>query len=140
MKFIPAVCIAHSVTSVTLDNRLCFRISAFKCRGHCESNICRDSLRKREYKRSDQQKTVDGRFLAVPLLFQPCAKFLPARRASAIGTIYGTKVCRYNWHSAGSLDRPFPMPKYKYIFQIKYMEAIFVKQHWETYGLKLLKR
>ena len=31
------------------------------------------------------------------------------------------------------------MLKYKYIFQIKYMEAIFVKQHWETYGLKLLK-
>jgi len=24
------------------------------------------------------------------------------------------------WHSAGSLGWPFPMPKYKYIFQIKY--------------------
>jgi len=23
-----------------------------------------------------------------------------------------TKVCRYNWHSAGSLGRPFPMLKY----------------------------
>ena len=30
------------------------------------------------------------------------------------------KVCRYNWHSAGSLGWPFPMPKYKYIFQIQY--------------------
>jgi len=37
----------------------------------------------------------------------------------------GTKVCRYNWHSAGSLDWTFPMPKYKYIFFKKnYTEAI----------------
>jgi len=36
----------------------------------------------------------------------------------------GTKVCRYNWHSAGSLGWPCPMLKYKYIFQIKYTEAI----------------
>ena len=36
----------------------------------------------------------------------------------------GTKVCRYNWHSAGSLSWPFPIPKYKYIFLIKYTEAI----------------
>jgi len=34
------------------------------------------------------------------------------------------KVCRYNWHSAGSLGWPFPVLKYKYIFQIKYTEAI----------------
>ena len=33
-------------------------------------------------------------------------------------------MCRYNWHSAGSLGWPFPVPKYKYIFQIKYTEAI----------------
>jgi len=33
-------------------------------------------------------------------------------------------VCRYDWHSAGSLGWPFPMLKYKYIFQIKYTEAI----------------
>jgi len=38
----------------------------------------------------------------------------------------GTKVCRYNWHSAGSLGWPFPTLKYKYIFQIKYTEAIFL--------------
>jgi len=36
----------------------------------------------------------------------------------------GTKVCRYNWHSAGSLGWPFPVVKYKYIFQIKYTESI----------------
>ena len=36
----------------------------------------------------------------------------------------GTKVCRYNWHSAGFLVWPFPMLKYKYISQIKYTEAI----------------
>ena len=34
------------------------------------------------------------------------------------------KVCRYNWHSAGSLGRSFPMLKYKYIFQIRYTVAI----------------
>jgi len=38
--------------------------------------------------------------------------------------LQGTKVCQYNWHSAGSLGWPFPMLKYKYIFQIKYTEAI----------------
>ena len=36
----------------------------------------------------------------------------------------GTKVCRYNPHSAGSLGWPFPVLKYEYIFQIKYTEAI----------------
>jgi len=35
-----------------------------------------------------------------------------------------TQVCRYNWHSAGSLRWPFPMLKYKYIFHVKYTEAI----------------
>jgi len=39
------------------------------------------------------------------------------------------KVCRYNWHSAGSLGYSFPMLKYKYIFQIKYTEGSnFIKQ------------
>jgi len=33
-------------------------------------------------------------------------------------------MCRYNWHSAGSLGWPFPMLRYRYIFQIKYTEAI----------------
>ena len=33
----------------------------------------------------------------------------------------GTTACRYSWLSAGStLGWPFPMIKYKYIFQIKY--------------------
>jgi len=36
----------------------------------------------------------------------------------------GTKVCRYNWHSAGFPGWPFPMLKYKYIFEIKYTETI----------------
>ena len=33
-------------------------------------------------------------------------------------------MCRYNWHSAGSLGWPFPMLQYKYIFQKKYAKAI----------------
>ena len=39
--------------------------------------------------------------------------------AATAAAALGTKVCRYNWHGAGSLDWPFPMLKYKYIFQIK---------------------
>jgi len=31
---------------------------------------------------------------------------------------------RYNWHGAGVLGWPFPVLEYKYIFQIKYTEAI----------------
>jgi len=48
--------------------------------------------------------------------------------------VNGTKVCRYYWHSAGSLGRPFPLLKYKYIFQVKSTEAILSnstrKQLW----------
>ena len=36
----------------------------------------------------------------------------------------GTKVCRYNWHSVGSLGWPFPVLKYKFLSEIKYTEAI----------------
>ena len=35
-----------------------------------------------------------------------------------------TKVCRYSWHSAGSLGWPFSKLKYKYIFRVKYTEEI----------------
>ena len=38
-----------------------------------------------------------------------------------------TKACWYNWQSVGSLGWPFPMLKYKYIFQIKCAEAILSK-------------
>ena len=33
-------------------------------------------------------------------------------------------MCRYNWHSAGSLGWPFSVLIYEYMFQIKYTEAI----------------
>jgi len=46
-------------------------------------------------------------------------------RRTRTGIGEGTKVCRYNWDSAGSLGWPFPMLKYKYIFQTKYTKAIF---------------
>jgi len=47
-------------------------------------------------------------------------------RQSRALNIWGTKVCRYNWHSAGSLGWSFiSNGKNKYIFQIKYTEAIF---------------
>ena len=43
---------------------------------------------------------------------------------SSLAPLRGTKVCRYNWHSAGSLGWPFPMLKYTQTFHIKYMKAI----------------
>jgi len=43
----------------------------------------------------------------------------------------GTEVCRYNWHSAGSLGWPFPMLKYKRTF-LKIYGSNFIKQHSET--------
>ena len=46
------------------------------------------------------------------------------QRPRSIKRTYGTNVCRYNWHSAGSLDRLFPMLKYNYIFRIKYTNAV----------------
>ena len=42
----------------------------------------------------------------------------------------GTKVCRYNWHSAGSLGWPFPVIKCKK--SNKTYGSDFIKQHSET--------
>jgi len=43
-----------------------------------------------------------------------------------------TKVCRYSWHSAGSLRWPFPMLKNKRIFSNKIYRINFIKQRSET--------
>jgi len=51
----------------------------------------------------------------------------------------GTKVRRYNWHSAGSLGWPFSVLKYKYIFQIKYTEAILSNSSRELLWFKISK-
>jgi len=45
---------------------------------------------------------------------------------------WGTKVCRYKWHSAGSLGWPLPMLKHKYIFSNKIYGIDYIKQHSET--------
>jgi len=41
----------------------------------------------------------------------------------------GNDVCRYDWHSAGSLGWPFPMEKYKYTtyFSNKIFGSCFIK-------------
>ena len=41
-------------------------------------------------------------------------------------------MCRYNWHSAGSLGWLFPMLKYKIVFSNKIYGSNFSKQHSET--------
>ena len=48
------------------------------------------------------------------------------------GCAYRERVCRYNWHTAGSLRWPFPMLEYECVFRIKYTEAILSKQRSET--------
>jgi len=49
------------------------------------------------------------------------------------------KVRRYNWHSAGSLGWPFPVLKYKYIFQINYTEAISSNSTWKLLWFEITK-
>ena len=50
----------------------------------------------------------------------------------------GTKVRRYNWHSAGSLGWPFPMLIYINIFfQIKYTETVLLHSTRKCYDLNL---
>ena len=44
------------------------------------------------------------------------------------------RVCRYNWHTAGSLGWKFSVLKYKYIFQIKYTETILSAALGNCYG------
>ena len=56
--------------------------------------------------------------IGVTCLFTLMFPFLSSR------FFLSTKVCRYNWHSAGSTGWPFSMLKYKYVFQIKRTEAI----------------
>jgi len=50
-----------------------------------------------------------------------------------------TKVCRYNWHSAGSLGWPFSVLKYKYILKIKYTETVYQTALGNCYGLEITK-
>jgi len=44
----------------------------------------------------------------------------------------GTTVCRYNWHSAGSLGWPFPTLKYKLYLSNQMYGSNFIEQHSET--------
>jgi len=53
--------------------------------------------------------------------------------------LLGTKVCRYNWHSAGFLGWPFSMLKYQYIFQIKYTEAILSNSTRKALWFEIIK-
>ena len=48
-------------------------------------------------------------------------------------------VCRYYWHSAGSLSWPFRMLKYKYTFQIKYTDAILSNSTPELLWFEITK-
>jgi len=49
------------------------------------------------------------------------------------------EVCRYGWHNAGSMGRPFPTLNYKYIFQIKYTKAILSNSTRKLLWFKITK-
>jgi len=53
-----------------------------------------------EYLTTGWRDAAAGLLTAVRTAFRVSKKFVP-------------KVCRYNWHSAGSLGWPFPVLKYK---------------------------
>ena len=57
---------------------------------------------------------------------------LANRQTRARSSQQGTKVCRYNWHSAGSPGWPLSVLKYKYLFSNKTYGSNFIKQHSET--------
>ena len=61
----------------------------------------------------------------------------PITAQNRLWRLQGTKVCRYNWHSAGSLRYPFPVLKYKYIFQINIRKQFYQTALGNCYGLKL---
>ena len=44
----------------------------------------------------------------------------------------GNEVCRYNWHSAGSMGWPFPMLNINIFFKQKKYGSNFSKQHSKT--------
>jgi len=46
---------------------------------------------------------------------------------------------RKRWHSGGSLGWPFPKLKYKYIFQIKYTEAIYPNSTQKLFWFEISK-
>jgi len=46
---------------------------------------------------------------------------------------------RKRWHSGGSLGWPFPKLKYKYIFQIKYTEAIYPNSTRKLFWFEISK-
>ena len=54
----------------------------------------------------------------------PCRSAHVSQSPALSHRVSGERKCRYNWHRASSLWWPFPMLKSKYIFQIKYTEAI----------------
>ena len=61
------------------------------------------------------QKVKKSKGHAAPIVTpRPRATVMPMKHAPENRRRQGRKVCRYNWHSAGSPGWPFPMLKYKY--------------------------
>jgi len=100
-------------------------VDIYASRPRCDPSVCLSMLL------AQTMLFTRPTMVAIGNYSNPCRKWNPllsvaARPPEVAETdrgIWGTKVCRYNWHSAGSLGWPFPILKYKYIFHIKYTEA-----------------
>jgi len=76
------------------------------------------------------------------ILLNPCwgkqSNRSVTRSAQIHYIVYGTKVCRHNWHSAGSLGWPFSILKYKYTVSQKTRHLTFAHnftKYWPIFKI-----
>jgi len=84
-------------------------------------------------------------FITVPISIPTHTTVLPNRQhvveplaSYRVLLLQGTKVCRYNWHSAGSLGWPFSMLNYEYIFR-QYTKAVLSNSTRELLWFEITK-
>jgi len=106
------------------DDRAAYRLSRGGQWRHRGSSDVSDWRHGRTMNRGGTGNWRNGNDCTSSLLYRSNHVSATLWNAAGEHELQGTKVCRYNWHSAGSLGWPFPMIKYKHIFQKKYTEAI----------------
>ena len=129
-------CLEHDVRRSTRCTRdCCFQLSCGAIIVYTYSTLTWNSLSKH---RPNNYIVASERFDVMVLGVCSVRNRCICITFTAVAVSYGTNVCRYNWHSAGSLGWPFPALKYQYNFQIKYAEAILPNNTRKNcYGLKL---
>ena len=83
--------------------------------------------------------------MGIPVGFPTHTTVLPNRQhvveplaSYRVLLLQGSKVCRYNWHSAGSLGWPFSMLNYEYIFR-QYTKAVLSNSTRELLWFEITK-